>query len=283
MSKKKPETSKEWEARRQKNIEIVMDLRLIDDIFMTVALKDNPKAVECILRILLKDPTLKVETVKVQDVYANLSGRGVRLDIHAIDGQGRHFDIEMQRASAGISPKRLRHNGALMDSENVPKGGDPEALPCTYIIFICEKDPFNKGRALYPFEMYMKDELIPHNDGMHYLYMNTEYQGNDDLGKLAKDLCAKNAEEMYFQPLAEAVNRVKGSKKGVTHMCDLFEKYGNERYVEGHEEGIEAGLLMAVQNLVKNSGMPVEQAVMLLGIPEQDRQTFISALISADC
>lgn len=94
MGDKKTETIQEWEARRKKSIEAVMNLRLFDDILMTVAFKDNPEAVACILRVLLGDPKIEVAKVIVQDTYTNLYGRGVRLDIHAIDRKGRHFNLD---------------------------------------------------------------------------------------------------------------------------------------------------------------------------------------------
>lgn len=165
----------------------------------------------------------------------------------------------MQRAKTGLGPRRCRHNGALMDVENVLKGGDPANLPETYVIFLCEKDPFEMGDPVYFFEMQMREHYLPHSDGMHYLYMNSEYAGDDDFGKLAKDLRAKSASGMYFPALASAIEQAKGTQKGVTHMCDIYEQYGDERYKEGREEGIRVLISM-----LKELGLDEETAAQKL-------------------
>ena len=181
----------------------------MDDLFMTFALKNSKEAVECILRIILKDKDLHVVEVIVQDVEPNLYGRGVRLDVHAIDGKGRHFDIEIQRASSGASLKRSRHNGAVIDAETVRKGGDPRSLPDTYIIFICEKDPFNDGLPVYTVRKYIEETGKLVDDGMYYVFSNAEYAGNDDFGRLAHDLKEKDPQKMHFPQLSHATAQAK--------------------------------------------------------------------------
>ncbi len=128
-----------------------------------------------------------------------------------------------------------------MDTENVPKGGNPANLPDTFVIFICEQDPYKMGRPVYSFRMRMDESLEPHNDGMHYVYFNGKYSGNDDYGKLAQDLQAKEPEDIHFPALADAVRRAKHTEKGVSSMCQIYEEYGDRRYNEGREEGREKG------------------------------------------
>ena len=48
----------------------IESLRLIDDIFFRVCLKDNPKAAEAIIRVALNMPEAKVESVSIQDESA---------------------------------------------------------------------------------------------------------------------------------------------------------------------------------------------------------------------
>lgn len=43
------------------------------------------------------------------DIWMNLQGRSVVLDVHAIDSTDREFDVEIQRANAGAGAKRARY------------------------------------------------------------------------------------------------------------------------------------------------------------------------------
>ena len=175
-------TSGSWKDCHQEILDRIQNFCLMDDIFMTVALKNDIRAVECILRIILQDPQIQVVEVIAQDVVQNLHGRGVRLDVHAIDKNGRHFDVEIQRARDGVSPRRSRHNGAVLDMENVPKGGSPRELPDTYVIFICENDPYGQGIPVYTVEKRIRQTGELFDDGMHYVFSNAAYLG-DEIGR----------------------------------------------------------------------------------------------------
>lgn len=281
MAKKK-ETLEQWNIRREEALKAIEKLRLMDDILMTVAFKENLLAVQCMLRIILNDTGIIVMKVIVQDVYSNLRGRGVRLDIHAVDSLGRHFNVEIQKDNSGVSVKRIRHNGALMDAENIQSGGDPKDLPDTYVIFICENDPYKAGLPVYTVEKRVKETGAPYDDGMHYLFVNGEYTGDNDYGKLAADLRARSPEEMHFQPLADAVRQAKQTEKGVSHLCTIVEQYGDRRFFEGHEEGREEGReetsIAYIKNLMETMGATLEQAMAALKIPEADRSRYAQAL-----
>lgn len=247
--RKTPEdyTSDEWKGHHQGILNRIQNFCLLDDIFMTVALKNNTNAVACILRIILQDPQIQVVEVIAQDVMPNLHGRGVRLDVHAIDKYGRHFDVEIQRAKEGVSPKRSRHNGAVLDMENVPKGGDPQQLPDTYVIFVCENDPFEYGIPVYTVEKRIKETGEFFDDGMHYVFSNAAYLGDDDFGRLSRDLKEKDPQKMHFAPLANAAAQAKNDRKGVSEMCRIMEEYRDECIQEGYRQGIEQGIERGIE------------------------------------
>lgn len=240
----------EWEARHREILDKIQNFCYLDDIFMTVALKNNIEAVECILRIILQDPKIQVIEVIAQDVMPNLYGRGVRLDIHAIDKDGRHFNVEIQRAKEGVSPRRSRHNGAILDMEIVPKGGDPKQLPEVYVLFICEQDPFGYGFPVYAVDKHIRGTEETFDDGMHYMFSNTSYFGDDDFGKLSRDFKERDPNKMHFKPLAAAAAHVKNNQEGVSEMCQIMEDWGNEIYQEGVEKGVEKGVRKVVKSLL---------------------------------
>ena len=76
----------------------------------------------------------------------------------------------------------------------------------------------------------------PFEDGTHILYVNGEYRGDSDLGKLMHDFNCTDAEDMYFELLAEKTRYLKENPKGVNEMCKVMEDLRNESYAEGREE-----------------------------------------------
>ena len=61
-------------------------------------------------------------------------------------------------------------------------------------------------------------------------------------------------------------------------MCNLSEYVWREAWKEGWKEGKEQALLSALQNLMKNMGWPVEQAMNALSVPEADRPKYAAKL-----
>ena len=68
------------------------------------------------------------------------------------------------------------------------------------------------------------------------MYVNGEYRGDSDLGKLMHDFNCTDAEDMYFDLLAEKTRYLKENPKGVNEMCKVMEDLRNESYAEGREE-----------------------------------------------
>lgn len=72
-----------YEEKRKR----VQEFRPIDDTFFEVFANDVDVCQE-ILRVILQDPNLEVETVSVQPNYKNMIGRSVRLDALCTLGDG---------------------------------------------------------------------------------------------------------------------------------------------------------------------------------------------------
>ena len=126
MSTNGQSTVAQQAKRHQRALNIIKRWRLMDDDFMKRCFKDNIPAVECILRIIMEKPDLQVETVQIEDTIPNLSGHGIRMDVHATDSTGTEYDIEVQRADKGAGTKRARFNSSLLDLNSLRKGSDYE-------------------------------------------------------------------------------------------------------------------------------------------------------------
>ena len=134
-----------------------------------------------------------------------------------------------------------------MDVENLDKDQDYRELPDTYVIFITEKDYYKAGKPVYVIQNINLTLGLPFEDGTHILYVNGEYRGDSDIGKLMHDFNCTSAEEMNFDLMA--VLRV-------------------ESYAEGKAEGVEIGKMeQAKKTALKLSrkGNSVEEIADLLG------------------
>ena len=70
--------------RNNDYIKRISKLSLFDDDFMIVALKSK-ECVECILRIILQDETLKIKELHNQYPLKNLHGKSLEVDMLAVN------------------------------------------------------------------------------------------------------------------------------------------------------------------------------------------------------
>ena len=221
----------ENEKRQQMKLQRIRGFRLMDDDFMSVCLKDSPEAANRILGIILGKPDIKVTKVETQVEMRNLYGRSIRLDMKAQDKDGV-YNCEIQRADKGATPRRARYHGSILDANQTVTGALYEDIPETYIIFITEKDHFGKGKPIYRFDRYCEETGIHLNDGLHIIYVNGEYRGNDDIGWLMHDFSCTKSDEIHYTELAERVRYFKEDEEGVRNMCrsieEMLKEYGEE-------------------------------------------------------
>ena len=223
--------------RHTRALQIIKRWRLMDDDFMKRCLKNNIPAVECILRIIMEQPDLHVLSVTIEDTIPSLLGHGIRMDVHAVDSAGTEYDIEVQRSDKGAGARRARFNSSLLDLNSLKKGNTYDQLPESYVIFITENDIFKAGLARYHVNRIIEELSRPFNDGEHIIYVNGDYRGSDDIGKLMNDFRSSKVDDMILEPLKETVNRYKNNPREVAAMCADLEKWSMDERSEGRAEG----------------------------------------------
>ena len=253
------------EQTHQQDLERLKSLRYMDDDFMTVCLADNFEGVELILRIVLGREDIKVKSVRTQEPLKNLQGRSAVLDVHAVDNADKEFDVEIQRKDAGAGAKRARHNSSLLDAHILKAGDDTEDIPDSYVIFITENDVMKGNQPIYPVERYVAigENKVLFNDGSHILYVNGQYRGNDEIGKLMHDFSCTNPDDMNYETLAKKARYFKQDEKGVAAMCKIMEDMRNEAALNNARE--------TAERLIKKGKMTLEEiaeCVPLLSIDE---------------
>ena len=69
-------------------------------------------------------------------------------------------------------------------------------------------------------------------DGEHILYVNGEYRGESEIGKLMHDFNCTSADDMNFELVAERTRYLKENPKGVSEVCQIVEDMINESIQE---------------------------------------------------
>ena len=170
----------------------IQNLRLMDDILMRVVLDGNRPAVELILRIILEKPDITVTELTVQKDLPSLFGRSLCLDVKAVDSKGKRYNIEVQRSDAEAGPKRARFHAAMLDVDFLKKGQKTDSLPESFVVFITENDYFGDSLPFYWFDRKLREGEKELGDGLHIVYANGAYRGDDAMGRLMGDFREPN-------------------------------------------------------------------------------------------
>ena len=248
------------EQKRQEDLERLRSLRPIDDDFMRCMFKDNIPLAELVLRIITGKPDLIITDCQTQKDMKRLAGaRSICLDAYGTDTCGKKYDMEVQREDKGANPYRARYHSSVMDVENLDAGQKFTELPETYTIFILEKDFYGMGKPVYSIERINLDTGKPFDDGEHILYVNGEYRGDSDIGKLMHDFSCTDADDMNFELMAERTRYLKENPEGVSEMCKVIE---DVRTQERRETMIEVA-----RKLLFDGTLTLEKIAECVGLP----------------
>lgn len=216
-------------TEQEKNRRAAEQLRLIDDDFLRLYFNDNPDGIKYVLDVILQRQDLKVIRSETQSEYRSLSGRSIALDIYAEDQLGKKYNIEVQRADAGASPKRARFHSSMLDTKLLKKNEKFDLLPETYVIFITENDVMGHGLPLYHFDRRCEETGDYIGDEAHILFVNGSYQNpNNSIGRLMHDFMCVHADDMYSPELAERFRYFKETEGGMIEMCKIVEERAKE-------------------------------------------------------
>ena len=255
---------REAEQKRQQDLERLRRLRPIDDDFMRCLFKDNIPLAQLVLRIITGKPDLIITECQTQKDMKRLAGaRSVCLDACGSDTLGKKYDVEVQREDKGADPHRARYHSSVLDIENLDAGQEFKQLPETYTIFITEKDVYGLGKPIYRIERMNLDTGKPFEDGEHILYVNGEYRGNSDIGKLMHDFNCTNADDMNFELMAERTRYLKENPEGVEQMCKVIEDMRKEE----REETKKATMVEVAKKLLFDGTLTLEKIAECVGLP----------------
>lgn len=249
-------------------LEKIAGLRLMDDDFFSEALDEKIAPVEYILNTILERDDIRVQQTEAQVEYKSATKRSIKLDIRAVDAEGRVMDIEVQRAEKGASVRRARFHSSVIDRTLLEKGEDFEKLVDTYVIFITENDRFGAGLPLYHVERKITElKNAEFRDGAHIIYVNGEFRDLEHpVGRLMHDMNCTDANEMLNPLLAEEVRYLKETNGGRTQMCRAFEEVAYEAAKEAEDKTKRETAL----NLIALNQMSIEMIAKCVGLPVEE-------------
>ncbi|MCM1261403.1 MAG: PD-(D/E)XK nuclease family transposase [Butyrivibrio sp.] len=260
--------------------QIVDDMDLFDDDLMSMVFDGNTEATELLLKIILKRNDIIVVSVVGQREFQNpiVGGRNIRLDILAKDSTGKHYNVEVQKKPEGAHIRRARFNSSMMDSRMLKAGQEFSELQDSYMVFITQTDIFGHGIPIYTINRHFEEIDDLFDDGSHIVYVNGEYKGNDEIGKLLHDFGCKESKDMYYSELAKGMKHFKEEEGGRKIMCEAVERYA-EQYAERKAESVRLNnLLENVRNLMESMKWSAEQAMTALKVSDTDKIVLMKQL-----
>lgn len=235
-------------------------LTLMNNLYMAKFFDGQPRCVEAVLRAVLGRPTLEVVDMSVERELVSIGARSIWLDVSAVDAEGRHYDIEVQRDPTRARPQRARFYAALLDADALAKGEDFGLLPECYVVFITDGIALNGGAPLERIERVRLETGLLFEDGSHIVYVDATYNyGDTDLGAVMHDFICADPAAMRCPVLAERARYLKETEEGVREMDDVGDEIFREGMEAGLEQGLEQGRDAAIAKLVADGTLPVEK------------------------
>ena len=200
---------------------------------------------------------------KEYDLADTKYSHGIRLDVYLADANNTHYDIEMQNSVEALE-RRCRYYQAGIDRRTLEKNAKYRDLPESYIIFVCNYDPYKLGYARYDRVTYIKDTDLVYDDGSHVIFLNTHYTKAGNTPKAITeylDYARDNDDHAPFttELAREAVARTQQIRRNTEKedsfmtFTQLLQETKDEAIEEGRLLGIEEGIEKGEQNTLKKN------------------------------
>lgn len=240
-------------AKQTKRIE---DLEIWDDFMFGVVMQKKELCkplLEMILQVKIKD----IKYLELQKTIRNrYDAKGIRLDVFVDDGEETIYNIEIQTTNQKNLPKRIRYYRGMIDLNILEKGRDYSQLKKSYVIFICNYDPFKRGQCIYRFENLCTDdpELKLGDDAVAIIvnpYGNNDAEMGKGFSSFMEYLRSGKVTDAYTELLADEVDSVRSSEEWRREYMLLIER-DRENQDIGEKRGAKKTSYKNAENLFKN-------------------------------
>ena len=194
------------------------ELEIWDD-FMFGAVMRNKGLCKPLLEMILQKKIKDIQYPELQKtIDKQYDAKSIRLDVYVEDDIQTVYNIEIQTTNKKNLPKRTRYYQGIIDLNILDKGEDYNKLRKSFIIFICNYDPFGKGRCMYRFEnICVDDTMLKLGDDSVKIIINPFGKSDDRMGKGFKSfmefLKSGKPNDSYTESLAKEMDYVKSSEE----------------------------------------------------------------------
>ncbi|MCI7796661.1 MAG: Rpn family recombination-promoting nuclease/putative transposase [Lachnospiraceae bacterium] len=252
----------------------IQELTLKDD-FMFGAVMSEEANCKRFLELVLGFPIDRVETNKEKSIIYRPENKGIRLDVYAKDENNTHYNVEMQTSPKDALGKRSRYYHSQIDMELLRSGSFYRDLPDTFVIFICDFDPFRQQKYRYSFSQTCRECTVADlEDGSRTIFLSTKGENPDEispelltfLNYVGADLenSAADFGDDYVKSLQDSVKLVKQSREMEQQFMilqELIDAGREEGREEGRAEAVE-GLTSAILTLLASKGTVTDELRM---------------------
>ena len=223
----------------------------IKDNFMFGAVMMDEENCKGLLERVLQIPIDHVEISKEKSIVYHPEYKGVRLDVYAKDEKQTRYNVEMQVQKKPALGKRSRYYQSQMDMELLLAGEDYAELPNTYVIFICDFDPFGEKKYQYTFQIACRESSeVNLEDGRTIIFLSTHGKNESEVPEelvtllhyIREDVDGSEREyhDSYVERLQKFIREVKSNREMKEHFM-VFEEMLRDERAEGRAEGIAEG------------------------------------------
>lgn len=262
---------------RKDYLEKLKLLKIMDDDFARLVFEDEAAGLAVLKILNVVHEYNEIIHYETQKDINNPSHRSLIFDIFVITNEGG-IDVEIENKRDRATPKRARLHASEMDVHMSNPSEVFDQLPTNIVVFICSFDYFKKGLPYYTIQRSVKELGIEFEDESKIIYINGQYEGNDEIGRLIHDLKCTNPNDMYNEVLRNRVRYFKEHEGGQQTMCKIWDDIRKEGKLEGKAEGVKEGKkeekLNSLKQIMINLNMSIEEAMNALGIPENEREIY---------
>ena len=239
----------------------------ISNNFMFAAVMEDTENCRGLLEMVLEFPIARIEVSTEKSIIHHPQYHGVRLDVYAKGDDNTRYNIEMQVLRNSNLPKRSRYYHSQLDMDIISTGTDYKEIPDTYVIFICDFDPFGFGKYKYTFDMICTETGEMLDDGARTIFLSTRWSDDSEvleglrkfLRYVAADIktSTEDFDDDYVRSLQKSVLRIKSDREMGERYMLLKELLSDERaegITIGRNEGIAIGKAEFVIELLSELG-----------------------------
>lgn len=251
-------------------MENIDELTIMNDVVFGVVMRQE-KYCKPLLEFILGIKIKKIVYENDQETISApvIKAKSIRLDVYVEDDAGTVYDIEVQTTNKYNVGKRTRYYQSMIDVRVLDKGEDYRKLKKSFVIFICNYDPFGKSRLIYTFRNRCDEDysiILP--DEASKIIINTKGtigDISDELRAVIQYMDSGSATTEYTKSLDEEVATVKADEKFRRQYMLLMEAYAMRE-----ETGKHMNTVSLIRKSLKRKRLSAEEMADYFDVSEQD-------------